>query len=262
MTTLRSIVERLRQDAQTRLRHGFREARVRRPALAAYDDIATVLAAMAEDGLASYPEREALSRAMLDEYRAGGGSVWASALVVAYYPMLSHLRNRLVCTSLPRDELDQMVITGFLSAVNEIPPHELLDRLPMRLRQRTERHVFAYLRKEREHYCPAAEREDVASLGAERSGQRQLAEANEQLLDLSLLLDRAQAQGVSTNSLEVVEATVLRRELLRTYVERVGPGNAAARERAYQRLKRQRSRAIKRLRALLSVSPVPAASGF
>ena len=95
----------------------------------------------------SYPAREALTRAMLEEQRETGKPLWSSALLVAYYPMLSRLRHRLVTTTVTSEELDQVVVAAFLAAVSEVPLD--LDRLPMRLRQRTERQVFTYLRKAR-----------------------------------------------------------------------------------------------------------------
>ena len=74
--------------------------------------------------------------------------------------------------------------------------------------------------------------------------------------------DRAAKAGVAPAGLDVVAATVLKREQLREYVERVGPTDEAERARAYQRMKRQRSRAMKRLRELLDTSPAPPPSGF
>ena len=107
----------------------------------------------------------------------------------------------------------------------------------------------------------------IRALPPERGGRvparvrRRIEETDELLLDLSLLLDRAVAQGIPESSLEVIEATVLKRELLREYVTRLVPNDAEEWERTYQRLKRQRSRAMERLRALL-VSPVAEAAGF
>jgi hypothetical protein len=56
---------------------------------------------------------------------------------------------------------------------------------------------------------------------------------------------------------------VLRRELLRSYVDRVGPDDDLERERMYQRLKRQRTRLLWRLQTMLTeVPPALLASGF
>jgi len=75
-------------------------------------------------------------------------------------------------------------------------------------------------------------------------------------------LKRAAEEGIAQSSLEVVAATVLGREQLRSYVDRIGPSNALERERMYQRLKRQRTRVLRRLRRLLGQSPMRLASGF
>jgi hypothetical protein len=68
-------------------------------------------------------------------------------VLVAYYPMLSRLRRRLV-SGLPYEELDQIVVTAFLAAIRALSEREHRDRLTMRLRQRTEDQVFGLLRKE------------------------------------------------------------------------------------------------------------------
>jgi len=259
MNGLRRMIGRLRRETLAAPSGSFREGAARRPALAEHTDIGSVLAALAKETDESYPAREALTRAMLEEQRETGKPLWSSALLVAYYPMLSRLRHRLVTTTVTSEELDQVVVAAFLAAVSEVPLD--LDRLPMRLRQRTERQVFTYLRKEREE-CLRADAAHLDTLGVECVQRLHPQRHDDTFLDLSLLLERAASQGVHPRSLEVVEATVLHRELLRSYVERVGPEDEAERERAYQRLKRQRTRALKRLRALVRVSPTQEAAGL
>ncbi len=260
MNGLRSMFDRLREQTIAAPPSIFRAAAGRRTALAAHVDLASVLVALADETEEGYPAREALTRALLEEQRESSARVWASALLLAYYPMLSRLRRRLVTSSVSPEELDQVVVTAFLAAVGGVSLD--LDRLPMRLRQRTERQVFAFLRKEREHQHPSAELDDLAMYGTESIQQRRILETDENLFELSLLIERAAANGVPPQSLEVVEATVLRRELLRNYVERTGPKDIVERERTYQRLKRQRSRTMRRLRALLRASPIQNAVGF
>jgi hypothetical protein len=216
--------------------------------------MAAVLAVMGNEAEAMYPVREALTAAMLAEHQGTGDSLWSSALLLAYYPMLNRLRGRLVSARTLRVDLDQVVVTAFLSAVKEVPLH--LNRLPMRLRQRTERAVFSFLRKEWAEHKPAAGGAELAEFGSESIMQRRLPPMDEFMLDLSLLLERALRQGFALDELELIERTVLRGELLRTYVERVVPDDEEERRRTYQRLKRRRSRTIKRLRELLNVSPL------
>jgi hypothetical protein len=259
---LRTTIERLRRDVLSAPRRIFDEARARHAALAAYADVASVLRALAEDDEHTYPAREALTRALVAEHHASGSSLWASVLLVAYFPMLSRLRYRLVSDAVPRDELDQVVVTAFLSAVSELPEHERIDRIAMRLRQRTERQVFACLRKERGEGSTLLDDEELAMACHEARSENHPDHSDDELFDLSLLLDRAAKEGVAPAGLDVVAATVLKREQLREYVERVGPSDEAERERTYQRMKRQRSRAMKRLRELLDTSPAPPPSGF
>ena len=261
-SALRTVLERLRGDALTAPQRVFDAGRVRQPALEAHPDAASVLLVLADDAEATYPARDALTRALVSEHRASGHALWASLLLVAFFPMLSRLRNRLVSDTVPGDELDQLVVTSFLAAMTELPLHDRVDRVAMRLRQRTERQVFGFLRKEREHRHPSLDVEELSDSDPEALAPRR-ASTDEKLYDLALLLQRAVEEGISPSGLDVIEATVLRRELLRAYVDRLGPNDDLERERMYQRLKRQRSRALKRLKTLLGTSsPLLLASGF
>lgn len=261
-TTLRSVIEQLRRHALAAPGRVFDDGRARQPTLAVHADVVSVLAALSDDREHTYPERDALTRALLAEHQASNESLWATVLLVAYYPMLSRLRHRLVSDAVPRNELDQVVVTAFLAALGELPVHEHADRVAMRLRQRTERQVFAFLRKEREQQHPSTDVDELAMFGTESINARRLETTDEALFDLALLLERAAEEGIPQSGLEVVAATVLRRELLRSYVDRVAPGDDLERERMYQRLKRQRTRVLRRLRTLLVQSPTLLASGF
>jgi hypothetical protein len=259
-SALRDDLERLRQDAITvRHQRAFEAGRARQPAIAAHADAASVLTMLDDEVEGTYPAREVLMNALIHEHRATRASVWASLLLGAFKPMLVRLRNRLVSDTVPGDELDQLVVTAFLAALTDVP---LTDRVPMRLRQRTERQVFAFLRKEREQRHPGIDVEELEDVEPEALSPR-TAPTDEDLYDLALLLQRAVDSGVSTSGLDVVEATVLHRELLRAYVDRLAPGNDVDRERLYQRLKRQRLRAMQRLKTLLTApSPTQLSLGF
>lgn len=261
-SALRSVIARLRQDALAVPQRVFEAGRSRQPALEAHPNAASVLLSLADDAEATYPTRDALARALVEEHRANGHALWASLLLVAFFPMLSRLRNRLFSDTVSGDELDQLVITSFLAAMTELPLAERVDRVAMRLRQRTQRQVFRFLRKEREQPRQSLDVEELSEPYIEEFAPRR-SSSDERLFDLTLLLQRAVDEGISPSGLDIVEATVIRRELLRAYVERLGPDDDIERERMYQRLKRQRSRALKRLKALLDTSsPLPLASGF
>lgn len=117
--------------------------------------------------------------------------------------------------------------------------------------------MFAFLRKEHEHRAPDDDEEEPAELEIEAVPAPR-SSTNEKIYDLTLLIQRGVEAGVSPGGLEIIEATVLRCELLRDYVERMAPDDELERERMYQRLKRQRSRALRRLKTL---GPTRLASG-
>lgn len=258
-SALRNDLERLRRDAiSARHQRAFEVGRGMQPALAGHADAASVLAMLDDEAEGTYPAREVLMKALLHEHRTSHAAVWSMLLMGAFKPMLVRLRGRLISDTVPGEELDQLVVTAFLAALTEVP---LMDRLPMRLRQRTERQVFAFLRKEREQRHPDIDVETLEDVEPEEPAASEPTNAG--LYDLALLLQRATESGVSTSGLAVVEATVLRRELLRSYVERLEPNDDVARERLYQRLKRQRTRTMQRLNSLLtSASPIQLSLGF
>ena len=135
--------------------------------------------------------------------------MWASLLLGAFKPMLVRLRGRLVSDTVPGDELDQLVVTAFLAALTEVP---LMDRLPMRLRQRTERQVFAFLRKERE------QRHRHRRRGAGRPRPGLLAPRRvrtDEELEPRALQRAVQERRLSTSGLDVVEPRSCAEELLR-----------------------------------------------
>ena len=187
-SALRNDLERLRRDAlSVRHRHAFEAGRAKQPAITAHADAASVLAMLDDEAEGTYASREALTEAIIREHRASRAAVWASLLLGAFKPMLVRLRGRLVSDTVPGDELDHLVVTAFLAALTDVP---LMDRLPMRLRQRTERQVFAFLRKEREQRHPGIDVEELEDLDPDSLAPRR-ARTDEELYDLALLIQRA-----------------------------------------------------------------------
>jgi hypothetical protein len=146
---LRAVIERLRQKVLITPQHIFNAGTKRRPALKAHRNVASVLKALSDESENTYPAREALMRALIAEHRKSGEALWSSMLLVAFYPALRRLRSRLVSDTVPGYELDQLVVTSFLASLTELPFTDRTDRVAMRLRQRTQRQVFAFLRRER-----------------------------------------------------------------------------------------------------------------
>ena len=261
-SSFRTLVERLRSHVLSRPKRVFDEGRRRWPELAGHPDAASVLGVLANDAESGYRAREALTRALLFEHRRSGNAYWASLLVVAFYPMLIRLRARLVCEAIPNEDLDQLVISSFLSALDQLQHRRRPEPIALRLRLRTKRLVFRCLRAEREYYHTSFEPEDSEEADSEASVHHRVS-TGECAYDLALVLKRAASEGVPAVGFDVVEATVLRREPLRKYVERVGPQDSVQRERMYQRLKRQRTRALRRLKTFFFlVSPHRFSGGF
>ncbi|AKF80108.1 hypothetical protein MFUL124B02_08650 [Myxococcus fulvus 124B02] len=232
----------------------FAAGRTRRPDFARHASLESVLDAMADAREETYPEREALTRALLAEMQVTSSPAWTAALASAYAPMLRRLRRRLLGSAVPREDLDQLVLATFLSVAGAFPLLRWADWTAVRLRQQTARAVFRHLRKERaeqhETYTQAQLAEwlpDTRHASPVESPRRLSARRSFVQRD-TVLVHLAQAT-LPRSDAEVLMATVVRREKLRTYVSRLVEGDAAEAERTYQRLKRQRTRLMQRLRA-------------
>ncbi len=263
MKGLRAVVAHLRREALVASVRAFEAARARQPALAAHADAASVLAALADDLEETMSARDALAVALLREHHLHPRGPWRSLLVVAFEPMLGRLRSRLVSNAVPRDELDQTVLCAFLLAVDQVAPRNLSHHVPVRLRQRTQRHVFRFLRKERQEQHAEI---DVERLATRESESDLSVEAELQTAiggsDLQELLRRGWEVGLSQQSKQVIQATVLDGVPLRRYVAQRCSGTDADREQLYQRFKRARSRALRRLRRFAETPPPQLAFRF
>lgn len=231
----------------------FAAARAQRPAFARHATLESVLAALADVREETYPQREALTRALLAEMQASSSPAWTAALAAAYAPMLNRLRRRILGNAVPREDLDQLVLATFLSVARGFPLSRWREWTAARLRQQTAREVFRYLRKERaeQHdtytqtqlaeWLPDARHATPVESPRRPSVRRSFVKRDAVLVHLA----RA---SLPRSDVDVLMATVVRREKLRAYVSRLVEGDAAEAERTYQRLKRQRTRLLQRLR--------------
>lgn len=263
MKGLRAVIAHLRREALVASVRAFDAARARQPELAAHPDAGSVLAALVDDREETMPARDALTAALLREHHLHPRGPWRSLLVVAFEPMLGRLRCRLITNSVPREELDQTVLCSFLLAVDQLAPRNLSHHVPVRLRQRTQRHVFRFLRKERQEQHAEV---DVERLSAREAEPDTAAEAELRAamggVDLQELLRRGWEVGLSPQSKQVIQATVLEGVPLRRYVAQRCHGSDADREQLYQRFKRARSRALRRLRRFAESPPPQLAFRF
>jgi len=241
----------------------FEDARRRHGALAPHATPLSVLAVLGETALERYPERDALTRALLVEHHERPHPFWSAILLAAYYPMLSRLRRRIVGDAFAPEDLDQLVVTTFLELVRDFPIDRRTDRLCMRLRQMTARRVFQAIGAERRERArlefvdpdELAEKQHLRRPEVARSGRG--ARDPEDVDGVVDLLVEVAGGDLDEDELEVIVETRVRGEELRDHVARVCPGaSGAERERTYQRLKRRRTRALERLQRLVR-PPVP-----
>jgi hypothetical protein len=168
--------------------------------------------------------------------------------------MLSRLRHRIVGDSVARDDLDQLVLASFAAALRDVRPRA--NRLALRLRQRTQRLVFRFIRRERAEVHCGCDVDDLAD-GQLPGDMRVLPVDQERAAKLAKVVARVAEGELAPENLEIIMHTVVGRETLRAYVRRVFPHDDQ--ERAYQRLKRRRTRAVRRIRQLLAEGAAVAA---
>ncbi|WP_233587282.1 hypothetical protein [Corallococcus sp. CA049B] len=232
----------------------FETGRLRQPALAHHRCLTSVLAALADTREDTYPAREALTRALLAEMQASSSPAWTAALATTYAPMLNRLRRRILGNAVPREDLDQLVLTTFLSVARSFPLSRWGDWTAVRLRQQTAREVFRFLRKERAEQHETYTQEQLAewlpdSRQATQVENPRRPSVRRSFVKRDAVLVHLARATLPRSDVDVLMATVVRREKLRAYVSRLGEGDAAEAERTYQRLKRQRTRLMQRLRA-------------
>ena len=267
MSSFQQLFDEVRREALApKHGHRFKEARGRHPALTGYRCVTDLFAAMELDAREAYAEKEALTRALIAEQQVRPSSFWATVLLVAYYPMLSRLRHRIYGDALADEDLDQLVVTSFLSVVAEFSLQDKPDRTAMRLRQMTQRLVFRWVRQElrEQRIVLLAESESIDELTAEVPSPghglwsvKRLAHMVDED-SLKALVVKRFGDVVDRRKLDLVFTTLLRGERLNRHVERLYPDTPPdERERIYQRLKRERERTIGRLREEFSTSPCP-----
>lgn len=251
---LKGLKEPLRADVMLPKRaFDFEQARSRHEVLAAHSTTASVLAMLADESDRRYFEREALARVLVVEHQRKESPLWASMLMLGFAPMLLRLRGRIVQNTIADDDLDQMVVEAFLETITRFPLAARLGRTAMYVRQDTERAVFRALELDRrairgqmllEQEARHMDDYDVFSGPAkfvvdDRDGM------------VELLVEHVRGH-IDQDSLDVVIATTIDGKRLRRYLSEQ-LGNVSARD--YQRVKRDRTRALRKIRTVL-LSPI------
>jgi hypothetical protein len=247
---LRTTRDRLRHEILSGSHAAFEEARSRRPALAPYATAHAVLEALGCIDPATFGARDAVVRDLALEYRETHEALWSRMLLVAFYPAMANLRARLALGAVGHDEIDQVILTGFLNAVDTVSLRSLHAIAAFRICQLTERYVFRYLVRERGFRRVFTHTADDAATLARRPSEASCDASPEDAAELGLLLRAARAHGFPEATIALLQATANGRVSLSKFARHVEPTDDVARRRLYERLKQRRSRALKRLRAL------------
>lgn len=247
---LKKLTESLRQDVLSPRHHSrFAEACQRRDDLGQYATTADVLRALSSERKDRYAERERLTRALLDEQRKHPSTLWSTMLIVAYYPMLSRLRFRLVSDRIGSDDLDQLVLMAFIRTIALIPFDKKPDRIAMHLRQYTGKQLFRLMFWESRIDSLANDEEtELIDIAVNELVERDdLHEWQMMLGDLR----RRVGDDIGDREIDTIAATVIGQEELWSFVTRVVTDDPTEQTRVYQRLKRQRTRALDCMRRLV-----------
>jgi hypothetical protein len=235
----------------------FIEGASRQPSLESSPSLDAPLFEMQDQSEKTYPRRDELTRAFIAESQRTRHPVWATALTIAYLPMLRRLRSRLVSDTQQRGDLDQLVLESFLVAIANFRLEKRRDRAPMYLRQDTQRAVFRALRLDQRATVEMRRMLDELGDEPEADPVRMSASGDEvdeaDVRELHSMLGRhLSALDATEDVAELVRRTTLGRENLAAFVRELAPGaDEAEHYRLYNRLKRRRELALKRVRVRL-----------
>jgi len=229
----------------------FEQAKNHQLELREHETVLSVLAVLGDESSLRYAEKEALTRALLREHKRRPHPFWNAVLVVAFYPMLARLRGRIFGDAVPGDDLDQIVLSSFFEVVRNFPLSQRRDRTCMYLRQMTQREVFKRVRAEQRDLEQvrfddpediSRRQDDLETLGhlanwpETKPNKPRRRDPKENAALVSFLVERA-GHILDGDKLELVVATLVRGELLTSYVDRVHPDlTPSERRRTYQRI--------------------------
>ena len=251
----------------------FTAARLRHPALAAHETLASAMDVLADRSRDRNGDKDAITRALVAEYRESRERFWLSALLVAYAPMARRLCRRIRDSIQDVDECEQRVVTALIEAIDACP----LSRVWFcrELRRHTERTVFAYLTAEQtdrsaiiamtsdelmRHEVAAAARlcgPDMFGPAAHPPAvpaDKQYTGADVEKRKAALAyLQKHAGYELCAEKLTLIITTKLEGQRLTRYVARRYPHlSEDLSKRTYERIKRRHSRAMGKLRNALA----------
>jgi hypothetical protein len=255
---------RLRADVtRSKCQAFFESARGREPTLANHDSIRSILREIECTHPATYESREELFRAVLREHQLGITSLWGALLLIAFSPMLCHLRYRARSTVIDVYDVEQFIVEGFLVAIATQRTEPCNRSIAASLRVRTYEFVFSRLDAERRFLRRRARLaqiinpDDAFELWLRPIGNIL---SDDEVDELAGLLFTAVGSFLPKHKLDVVIATRLRGISIREYIEECRASVADASDITTQelnRIAREQTRTLERLRMILR-RPTPA----
>ncbi len=235
----------------------YKKAGKRHKLLERYPDIKSLLAVL-ENGK-EYPldYMNKLVRLMIEEYQSTRNSLWISLLILTYFPMLARLRGRIYPDGVEANDVDQLIAETFIEIVIGFPLNKYRDRAGLHLRQMTQRKVFGYLNREKRHREKLDDFiEEAKSINDPRpineKKKRRVTLNMGETKEMALILGYLAEGDLSEENLDLIIATVLRKESLKSYIYRTKTfyGDEEF-SRIYQRIKRRKYRVRQRLQELM-----------
>lgn len=244
----------------------FERGRQRHAALREYPSVSAILALFKEETPDLLPRKEALVRVLLIEHQRGGSSFWSSLLTLMYLPMLISLERRIKPGPLASDEVEQIVFAKFMEVISAYRVHAHADSHTfVRISQRTAKRVYRHIKGERDYsanelcYDPHIlaclldfeEYDSDQAIWPAHKKERWADTPADLAAKTSLLMEHG-ADVLPLERLRLVLKTYVGGESLREYLRRRSPDLSDADfDRLYQRVKRQHSRDVRRLRDAL-----------
>jgi hypothetical protein len=236
MKTLTNAIESLASNL-SRHAAAYAAARPNHPALAPYETIADVLAALVDRTRLTADERDPILIAVVLEHQRTRHALWQSLLLKAFAPMLLYLRKK---QGRHDDaDLDQAVLLSFLEAARSIRTESHVARC---LRIVTEAKVYEDERKARRHAGGEVFDDEVQYPSAYGASAHVKVAANE-------ILEMLEAEG-GAELRDLMFSTCALEATVTDYVARAHAREPpAARVAIADRLRRLRLNALQKLNA-------------
>lgn len=243
----------------------FESAKARRPALQEFAGIESVLGTLADRSKCQASRADRIVKALIIEYQRDWNPFWPSVLMLAFMPMLQNLRRQIDDPILPQEDLTEMLILAFHEVLAELDLSEHRRLTVLRLRQETRRRVFFAIKEERRNrgLCRIVPDDVLMNLSNEDcewpdSPTAPSAEDPVIIETAVEMLREGATPFISDDDIELIACTAVRGQSLWNFIDdRFPVASEAARIRAYERLKRRRSRKIVQIRYLFEKLFVP-----